>query len=277
MLKNLVRRLVRRFGYDVVRSGGERNMGRNWANECYDAALAWRDTGKKGAHLSVSDFALFCARYAEQSKAQLFQDLLALYVLGMKRDGYFVEFGATDGDGLSNSLLLEKQFGWRGILAEPARSWHGDLLANRDAHICTDCVWSASGETLTFRETAYKELSTIAAFARRDSHANAREALSEYQVNTISLNDLLSQYDAPNDIDFLSIDTEGSELEILRALDFDRYCFRVIVVEHNFTETREPLRDLLCSHGYQQIFEQFSRWDDWYVHSSLAHGTYVLD
>lgn len=65
----------------------------------------------------------------ELSKAQLRQDLFVLNHLDFKRNGFFVEFGATNGVNLSNSFLLERQFGWNGILAEPARIWHEQLRA----------------------------------------------------------------------------------------------------------------------------------------------------
>ena len=70
-----------------------------------------------------------------ESQAQLWQDLFVLHELDLKRDGYFVEFGATNGVSLSNTHLLEKRFGWKGILAEPARCWHAALEKNRSAAI----------------------------------------------------------------------------------------------------------------------------------------------
>ena len=72
-------------------------------------------------------------------------------------------------------------------------------------------------------------------------------------------------YNAPNQIDYLSIDTEGSEFAILNKLNFSKYNFNVITVEHNFTETRQKLFSLLTSKGYKRIFEDFSQWDDWYI------------
>src|ERR1017187_1984592 len=51
------------------------------------------------------------------SKSQLRQDLMVLSELDFKRGGYFVEFGATNGVTLSNTYLLEKEYGWTGILA----------------------------------------------------------------------------------------------------------------------------------------------------------------
>ena len=79
-----------------------------------------------------------------------------------------------------------------------------------------------------------------------------------YKVKTISLLDLLDTYQAPKTIDYLSIDTEGSEYEILKAFDFDKYKFRVITCEHNFTSMREKIYDLLISKGYQRKLTNIS-------------------
>ena len=65
--------------------------------------------------------------YLKKSKSQLRQDLFVLSQLNFKTNGFFVEFGATNGVDLSNTYLMEKEFGWSGILAEPARGWHKDL------------------------------------------------------------------------------------------------------------------------------------------------------
>lgn len=199
------------------------------------------------------------------SKSQLRQDLFVLAQLGFKRDGYFVEFGATNGVGLSNTHILEKAFGWRGILAEPAKCWHAQLKANRSAIIETRCVWSVSGEVLKFNEVDDPELSTIAEFSSGDLHHHARESGKAYDVHTVSLNDMLEQHHAPSDIDYLSIDTEGSEFEILQKLDFDRYRFRVITCEHNYTPMREKIFNMLSSNGYVRKYTELSRFDDWYV------------
>ena len=68
--------------------------------------------------------------YLELSKSELRQDLFALSEVGFKENGFFVEFGATNGIDLSNSYLLETEFGWDGILAEPAKKWHEKLIVN---------------------------------------------------------------------------------------------------------------------------------------------------
>jgi FkbM family methyltransferase len=185
--------------------------------------------------------------------------------LGCKRDGFFVEFGATNGIDLSNTYLLEKEFGWKGILAEPAKRWHEELRKNRNSYVETDCVWSNTGSVLTFNEVDSGELSTIASFSSSDDHREARQRGNSYTVKTISLEDLLEKYHAPKDIDYLSIDTEGSEYAILSNFNFDKYRIKVITCEHNFTSAQEKIFSLLQRNGYVRKFPEFSRVDDWYV------------
>lgn len=199
-----------------------------------------------------------------ESQSQLNQDFFVLHEMGWKRDGYFVEFGATDGKTLSNTWLLDRHFGWKGILAEPARESQRLLRAeDRNAALDFDCVWSRTGEQVTFNEAPWGELSTMEQFATSDSHD--RQTASSYAVTTVSLNDLLDRHDAPAVIDYLSIDTEGSEFDILEAFDFKKRQFRCITCEHNFTDKRDLIRELLASHGYVRKFEEFSQFDDWYV------------
>lgn len=205
-----------------------------------------------------------------KARGQLFQDIFVLNCLDFKFGGFFVEFGATDGKRLSNTWLLEKDFGWQGILAEPARSWRSALEQERTCAISTDCVWKVSGDKLRFTETSVGEFSTLAAFSDSDMHAKLRADGKTYEVATISLNDLLANYNAPYQIDYLSIDTEGSEFEILQAFDFTRHKFKILTVEHNFTEQRGKIRDLLQAHGYVQILEDISCFDDWYVDAAIA-------
>ncbi|HMP30954.1 MAG TPA: FkbM family methyltransferase, partial [Saprospiraceae bacterium] len=82
---------------------------------------------------------------------------------------------------------------------------------------------------------------------------------------TISLVDLLDEYNAPLEIDFLSIDTEGSEFDILNCFNFEKYTFKVIVVEHNYTPNREKIKNLLESKRYKRVLMNVSQWDDWYL------------
>ena len=200
----------------------------------------------------------------QDSKAQLSQDLWVLYELGDKRKGFFVEFGAGDGKTLSNTYLLETKYDWRGVLAEPNPSFR-DRLGARRAALCFDCVSDRTGDTVSFNLTADPHLSTLETFSSTDMHAEARRSGQRIELQTISLNDLLKRHKAPPVIDYLSIDTEGSEFLILKALDFSRWSFGLITVEHNFGPTRNDIRSLLEAHGYRRKFEHLTRFDDWYV------------
>lgn len=206
----------------------------------------------------------------KESNSQLRQDLFVLSVLNFKQGGYYVEFGAADGVRFSNSHLLAKKFGWKGILAEPAVVWHKNLAQNRPEAIVSDlCVWNKSGVKVEFSESSTPELSTISHYKTDDFHADKREQSRTYIVETISLNDLLDKYDAPNHIDYLSIDTEGTELDILESFDFHRYAFSIITCEHNYSQKRDQIKTLLESKGYRRIFEIHSKFDDWYINESI--------
>jgi len=201
----------------------------------------------------------------KSSKSQLGQDLLALIASGAKNPGFFVEFGSADGVALSNSFLLEKELGWSGILCEPSRSWHEDLKRNRSCVVDPRCVYSRTGEQISFSENYIGELSGITEFTGDDHHGILDRTTTSYQVETISLLDLLRSHSAPKHIEFLSVDTEGSEFEILNAFDFRQHTFGAICVEHNYLENKPKVKQLLEANGYRQVYPELSEFDDWFV------------
>jgi FkbM family methyltransferase len=188
-----------------------------------------------------------------------------------KLNGFFVDIGATNGIDISNTYLLEKEYNWKGICVEPVPAVFKKLVKNRKAVCCDKAVFSKSDEVVLF-DIAYdhntNDLSGIQQFI--DCH---KETVNKHKrtikMTTISLNDLLDENNAPPFMEYLSIDTEGSELEILKHLDFDYYVFGRIDVEHNHVEPRRTeLNELLTSNGYKFLKENDV--DDCYVHSSLC-------
>ena len=204
-------------------------------------------------------------RVLKASKSQLGQDVLALMSAGVEKPGFFVEFGAANGVSLSNSYLLEKEFGWKGIIAEPGRQWHKKLKENRTCEIEFRCVYSTTGEKLSFSENYLGELSGLTKHSGNSETGVLNRTTSSYEVETISLIDLLDSKNAPKHIDFLSVDTEGSEFAILNAFDFSKYTFGAISVEHNYTDSRQKVHDLLTSKGYRQVYPELSDFDDWFA------------
>ena len=253
-MKNLLKKILKRYGFGIT---------------SYEV-LAGLQGYEKDIETILSlpiDRLIKLAEVKDKSKSQLKQDLFVLLETNFKENGFFIEFGATNGLVLSNTHLLEKEFDWRGILAEPAKIWHADLHKNRQCTIEIDCVWSNSNVVLDFNEVSEAELSTIIKYNNNDWASKNRKNGIGYKVNTISLKDLLIKHNAPKIIDYLSIDTEGSEYEILSHFDFDSYQFRVITCEHNYTPMREKIYRLLTSKGYQRKYVGLSKWDDWYIKS----------
>lgn len=216
-------------------------------------------------------FISYCLSRRDRSRSQILQDLWICFELGEKVGGYFVEFGATNGLKNSNTWLLEKEFAWKGILAEPNPVWHPDLRTNRSVHIEIKCVSSKSGEIVSFITTndTDPELSGIAKFSDADHFAETRSHGQRIELETISLDDLLDKYEAPSLIDYMSIDTEGSELEILSSYSF-KHKFRAISVENN-PKNESAVDKMLLSKGYIRVFKTFSQWDSWYVSSELRN------
>jgi FkbM family methyltransferase len=201
--------------------------------------------------------------------SQLGQDLSVIKFYNNKRNGFFVEIGASDGKELSNTYLLETEYGWSGICAEPIPSKFDTLIQNRpNSKCCNDAVYSESGLELLFDiANNYDLLSGISDHI--DKHKTDVEAnKTQITVKTISFGDLLDKYSAPFFIDYLSLDTEGSELEILKSIDLKKYTFGLIDVEHNFVEPRRTnIRTLLETAGY--IYVRENQFDDCYRHNSV--------
>jgi len=271
MLKNILGRLLLAAGYKVLNESEFKRV-----YEDLDKAnsyIKWSENLPEGNfrnHMRSNLLSL-------ASNSQLQQDLVALYVHSLHTDqpGFFVEFGATDGKSYSNTLLLEALFSWSGILAEPARKWKNELKLNRSCVLDFRCVWRESGEMLKFYEVDSAEYSTLAVFSENDQHAGLRNKRKSYFVETISLEDLMEAHKAPKIIPYLSVDTEGSELDIIKDFDFEKYKFNFITIEHNFSENRDAIFELLNKYGYCRVLPELSEWDDWYVRECDATKDFI--
>ena len=208
--------------------------------------------------------------------SQLYQDMFAGFIIGSDFRKTFLEFGATDGLEYSNSYTLEKFYGWKGILAEPDPQWHKHLKNNRpDAKIIFDCVWANSNEKLNFLSSDVGVYSTIDSFKFSDKdsmpgNTDLRNKSSKnITVNTISLNDLIKKKFNNTPPSYISIDTEGSEYEILSNLDFKKYCPKVFTIEHNYTNYQNKIDDLMISNGFTRVFKNLTFFDAWYVSEEI--------
>ncbi len=233
--------------------------------------IAGRNKIRGMANGAEKAFLQFCLKHNHLSYSQFHQDLFALYVLGQDKGGYFADIGAANGIAGSNSYMLEKSFGWTGVCAEPGRSWRREFTANRpQTKLETRCVWGCDDAQLVFAETPARGFSTLKEFRSSDPHKKIRRRAKEYPVKTVSLNTLLIRNKCPAQFEYLSMDTEGSEFEILKHLDFDQFRPKVITIEHNFTDARERIFELLMAQGYRRVLTELSYVDDWYILNDLA-------
>lgn len=205
-------------------------------------------------------------------KSQLYQDVFASFVVGDKFDKTFFEFGATNGISLSNSYMLENLLNWKGALSEPSPQWHTALKKNRpNTNILTDCVWSKSDLELDFFVSDVGELSSLNDFKESDKSSmpgNTSARLKNgkiISVKTISLNHVIEKEFKSKVPSYISIDTEGSEYEILKFFDFKRFRPVVFTVEHNFTELQLKIDELMKANDYVRVFKKITKFDAWYI------------
>ena len=203
---------------------------------------------------------MYRPRWRRRTWSSQGQDLFVCEVLSGLRGGYFLDSGAGDGTDGSNTRLLEEEYGWSGICVEPNADMYAPLRRDRSC-TCLHCCLYSRDDNVPFLEGA-RELGGILEAFRPLDLARAKEAAALLRrgdrpvvVDRQARRPLtiLEETGAPRVIDYWSLDTEGSELEILRCFPFGRYRVRVITVEHNHGPAREPIRELLEAQGYQRV------------------------
>lgn len=171
--------------------------------------------------------------------------------------GTFVDIGANDGVKLSNTLHFENK-GWNGLAIEPHPKIYKKLISNRNCTCLNLGITSEKG-TKIFRSID-GPVNMLSGFVdlydkRHDERISHEINLhggkyEDIEVPCNSLHGILEVHNIKH-IDFLSIDVEGAELEILRTLDFKRVNVSVITVENNYKDFRIPR--LLQKSGFRII------------------------
>lgn len=208
--------------------------------------------------------------YEMPTNSQIEQERWVFAMCNGRRDGRFAEIGAFDGVLHSNSYFLESEHGWQGVCVEPNPALFTRLSDSRSAICLERAVYRESGQVMSFIPS--QEIGTLAEFAGSDRYAKDRaEAASRHgliEVETISFAEIAAMGDfAETGFDYVSLDTEGSELDILRTIDLARHRIALLTIEHNFVEPRrEQMRLLLAEAGYERLNVGF---DDWYWHNAI--------
>lgn len=168
--------------------------------------------------------------------------------------GTCIEVGAYDGIFLSNTYHFEQK-GWRSLCIEPILSAFNKCKENRRE--CVNCCIS-DNDTNDKEFTIFHLNENLCAISSLipderliESHKHMITNVTKSLVKVRSLNSLLQELNYPKDIDFISIDTENTELDVLKGLDLNTYNVKLFVVENNYNE---PFcEDYLKQYGYTKI------------------------
>lgn len=205
-------------------------------------------------------FLLFsCTAASSEYKSQYGQDRYVNETFFQnKKGGFFLDIGAHDGITGSNTYFFEKELGWHGICFEPLPHLFKKLQESRDCICINKCVAAVEGQLPFLHVDSVDEmLSGLCGTYDPRALQIVTQDMKTYggefkilQLEAIRLDTLLPQHGITH-IDFLSLDTEGSELEILKTIDFSKITIDVITVENNYNES--PIREFLLNHQYQFI------------------------
>lgn len=178
------------------------------------------------------------------------------------RNGVFVDIGAHDGSTYSNTLFYEQDLGWRGICFEPMPEVFEKLIQCRSCICIKGCITNTTG-TKSFLRVSSPHVDTEMLSGLLDKYdprhlqrvnreiaqfGGSKEVIT---VTCYNLNDILAQHNITH-IDYLSIDTEGGELDILKSIDFDAVSIHVIGVENNFPKN-SSIRQFMEQKGFSFV------------------------
>jgi hypothetical protein len=189
------------------------------------------------------------------SKSQVFQDLFAYFFSNCKKKGVFIEIGGGNGVDLSNTYILEKMFKWTGVVCEPDNRLHTNILSKRKCFLETAPITNSSNKIFYFNDKGIY-----------NSYTSSTYNSSAKKLKSLSLNNLIKKYQLTKNIDYISIDTEGNELDIIKNFNFNKYNVKIFTIEHNFQKNiRENIYKILKKNNYQRVFKYISYMDDWYI------------
>jgi FkbM family methyltransferase len=216
-------------------------------------------------------FVYFYRYYLQKSFSSNSLDLKMQKYL-VKDNGFFIEIGANNGIDQSNTFLLEIKKNWRGVLVEPSLNKFFDCVNIRSKNnhfFCNACVSFDYKEM--FVPMVYADLMSVSKGLETDLvdinehlrksvdlYLNKNEQQIEYGARAKTLTKILQEAKAPRDIDFFSLDVEGSEINVLKGLDFEEFKIKYILVEcrdfekmENFLNSKKyTLLEKMTFHDY---------------------------
>ena len=198
------------------------------------------------------------------SYAQRFEDLYLLRCFGDRRDGFYIDIGSGHPvyDNMSFAFYLK---GWRGVTVEP-NPWLARLtraVRPRDRHV-EALVGAAAGETTFYVVNEFHGLSTMIAAHARAAQTQFGKGSQAITVPITTLKELCAEHSPPA-FDFLKVDVEGAEPDVLLNGDWQRFRPKVVVVEalapYTLAPAWEAWEPFLGKHGYRYVlFDSLNRY-----------------
>lgn len=165
--------------------------------------------------------------------SQYGDDALIEAYFGGKRGGFVVDVGAADGVVNSNSHRLLTDLGWSGILIDPLPE-HVDAMRQtydgRDDVTIVRCAVAREPGTIKMWP-GEQGTTAIPEWRDRLAEYHGTQYGEPFEIDARPLTDILDQHGAPSRIDFLTVDCEGMDTQVLQSLDWDRYAVSLVCVE----------------------------------------------
>jgi FkbM family methyltransferase len=184
--------------------------------------------------------------------AQVAQDIIAYLFFKGKTDGFYIDIGANDGINGSTTYWAE-QIGWKGICIEPQKSTFERMKKGRNCAAYNCAISNKSQENVEFISFPGKDTRSGLADSMSKSHIEAAKQFSNMEKNFVStktFGDIMADFENVKFIDFLSIDTEGHEMQVLESIDFTKFKFGLITIE---TQAGSDVVRYIEKNGYKKL------------------------
>ncbi|XP_053397058.1 protein Star-like [Mercenaria mercenaria] len=173
--------------------------------------------------------------------------------LNQKRNGFYVDCGAFDGEHLSNSLFLEQYRNWTGIIIEPNPTTYALLRQkHRKAYSLNACLSTKKYPSLELFTTGKKPVRGRVVDDRYKMKNSAEQLV---EVQCFPLYTILLATGLMN-IDYFSLDVEGAERGALGTIPWDKLNLKMFSIEHNKWEGgKQDLKRYMETKGYDFVKE----------------------
>ena len=188
-------------------------------------------------------------RYLRGSYSQYGEDLMIDRLLGRKQSGFYVDIGANDPVNSNNSMRFYRR-GWRGVNVEPDPSCFERLQSMRPGDVNLQIGIAAESGRRTFYALFPSTRSTFSKELADQLVEQGFGLVAEQEVEIRPLSEVLDDHCAGRDIDFISIDTEGYDEQVLRSNDWERYAHRLLCIE---SADEGGSHRFLLDRGYQRV------------------------